>query len=54
MPVYEFVCLECGREFTLVLSVHEYERRDVSCPQCRSKMIERLVTSCEVITSKKS
>lgn len=54
MPTYEFGCLDCGREFTLVLSLSEYERRDVSCPHCKSKRIERLVTTCEVITSRKS
>jgi putative FmdB family regulatory protein len=54
MPTYEFGCLDCGREFTLVLSLNEYERRYVSCPHCMSKRIERLVTTCEVITSRKS
>jgi putative FmdB family regulatory protein len=54
MPMYEFACLDCGREFTLILSLREYERKDVSCPQCKSKSIERLVTTCEVITSRKS
>jgi putative FmdB family regulatory protein len=54
MPVYEFVCLECSREFALALSLREYELKDLACPQCKSKMIERLVTTCEVITSRKS
>ncbi len=54
MPVYEFVCLDCGREFTLVLSIRDYERKESVCPHCKSKAIERLVTTCEVITAKKS
>ena len=54
MPVYEFACLDCGREFTLTLSVQEYERKGFACPHCKSKAVERLMTACGVITSKKS
>jgi len=54
MPIYEFDCLECGREFRLVLSLREYEEKKVSCPHCKSKKVEQLVTSCEVVTSRKS
>ena len=54
MPVYEFACLDCGHEFTLALSVREYERKGIACPHCKSKSVERLVTACGVITSKKS
>ena len=54
MPVYEFACLDCGREFTLVLSIKEYERKGFACPHCKSKAVEQLATTCEVITSRKS
>ena len=54
MPVYEFVCLECGKEFTLVLSVQAHDRKDVGCPHCQSRAVEQLVTTCEVVTSRKS
>jgi putative FmdB family regulatory protein len=54
MPVYEFGCLKCGKEFTLVLSIREHERKVATCPRCKSKSVESLVTHCEVITSKKS
>jgi putative FmdB family regulatory protein len=54
MPIYEFDCLKCGREFKLVLSLREYEKKNVSCPRCKSKKVEQFVTSCEVVTSRKS
>jgi putative FmdB family regulatory protein len=54
MPFYEFACLDCGREFSVVLSVKEHERKTITCPGCKSKLVEQLVTTCEVITAKKS
>jgi putative FmdB family regulatory protein len=54
MPAYEFECRKCGKEFTLVLSVSEYEKKGFTCPECRSQDVEQLVTSAQVITSKKS
>ena len=54
MPVYEFECLDCGKEVTLVISVSEYEKKDFKCPECGSKKLERLVSSVQVVTTKKS
>jgi len=54
MPVYEFECQDCGKAFEQALTVKEYEERDLECPHCKSRKVERLVTSAQVITSKKS
>jgi len=56
MPLYEFTCLDCGRDFTLVLSVYDSqdEKKKRSCPRCQSDRIERLVTTGEVVPSRKS
>lgn len=54
MPVYDFLCNNCGKEFSLTLRVAEYEKHDVACPNCKSRAIEQAVTSFEVVTSKKS
>jgi putative FmdB family regulatory protein len=54
MPVYEFACLDCGKEFTLVLSLHERELAHATCPQCQSKAVEQQPSTCEVVTSRKS
>ncbi|HJS57099.1 MAG TPA: FmdB family zinc ribbon protein [Vicinamibacteria bacterium] len=54
MPVYEFTCLSCGKEFYLVLSLRSYERKEYACPDCGSRQLERNTSSCEVVTSRKS
>ena len=54
MPIYEFQCQKCGKEFNLVLSVKQYEQKGFTCPACQAKEVEQLVTSTNVITSRKS
>ena len=58
MPMYEFVCRSCGKEFTEVLSLAEYDaecdQHRVACPNCGSKLVEQLVAACSVVTSRKS
>jgi endonuclease-8 len=48
VPIYEFQCQKCGKEFNFVLSVKEYEQKGFDCPGCKAE-IEQLVTSTNVI-----
>jgi putative FmdB family regulatory protein len=42
MPIYEFKCAQCGREFeTLVVSARE----EISCPGCGSGRCGKLLSS---------
>jgi putative FmdB family regulatory protein len=54
VPIYEFQCQKCGKEFNLVLSVKQYEQKGFACPACQAKEVEQLVSSTNVITSRKS
>lgn len=54
MPMYEFKCLDCGREFLQSLSVTDRESGAASCPGCKSKRVEQLFTSVQAKTSRKS
>jgi putative FmdB family regulatory protein len=54
VPIYEFQCQKCGKEFSLVLSLKQYEEKAFACPACQAKEVEPLVTSTNVITSRKS
>ena len=54
MPSYEFRCGKCGKKVILALSVSEYTKKTPKCPKCGSKRLERIITSFQVQTSKKS
>ncbi len=53
MPLYEFHCPKCDKDFTLVLTVSEYEKTKPKCPDCKTEA-ERIFSSVYAITSKKS
>jgi putative FmdB family regulatory protein len=54
MPAYEFECLKCGEQVMLIIPISDYEKKNYKCPECGSKKLERLVSSVQVVTSKKS
>ena len=42
MPIYEYSCGECGKEFEeLVMSSDE----TICCPECKSEHVERLMSA---------
>ena len=54
MPIYEFVCLDCKKEFDVVKSVGEYDPKRIECPKCHSKKVERHWSRVFVETTRKS
>ncbi|UCG12988.1 MAG: zinc ribbon domain-containing protein [Deltaproteobacteria bacterium] len=54
MPTYEYQCLTCKKPFTVVMSVREYERGKVKCPECGKGRVKQQITQFMVQTSKKS
>jgi len=54
MPTYEFVCENCKKRFTLILSISEYEKKKMSCPKCKSRKVKQQISSFQAVTSKKS
>jgi putative FmdB family regulatory protein len=54
MPLYEFHCPHCQKDFTQALTLHDYEQKAYACPDCKSKDLERVFENVGVITSKKS
>jgi len=45
MPLFEFTCRNCGHVFEELISLAEIEAGDLECPACRSKRVERGVSS---------
>jgi putative FmdB family regulatory protein len=54
MPQYEFLCSACKKEFSMVLTVSEFEKGKVKCPKCGGKKVEQRLAAFYAITSKKS
>lgn len=54
VPMYEYKCLDCGKEALLTLSLKEHDSGSVTCPSCKSKRMEQLFTSVMAKTSRKS
>ena len=54
MPTYEFMCQKCEKPFTLVMSISEYEKKNLRCPECKSKRVKQQISHFQTKTSKKS
>jgi len=54
MPQYEFFCKDCQKTFTLRLSLAEYDKDKIQCPDCKSSNVEQRIAAFYAVTSKKS
>lgn len=54
MPMYDYRCLDCGKESLLVLTLKEHEADKVICPLCKGTNMRQLYTSFMAHTTKKS
>jgi putative FmdB family regulatory protein len=55
MPIYEYTCQECKRDFIVTLSIKELEAKPaVKCPDCMSVKVEEKYSGFTAVTSKKS
>jgi putative FmdB family regulatory protein len=55
MPAYEYVCKDCNKEFTVFLSIKEFEAKPkIKCPHCGSDNVQKKLSGFFTQTSKKS
>lgn len=55
MPAYEYFCGDCKHDFTVFLTLREYDANPkIKCPRCQSDNVQRKVTGFFAKTSKKS
>lgn len=50
MPIYEYICLECGKKFTL-FKLNIVEKDEDRCPFCGSTSIKKLVSKVKFVMS---
>ena len=57
MPVYEYRCLDCKKEFEIIETFAEHDEHkstEVKCPGCGKTNVERAWSHVVAVTSKKS
>lgn len=54
MPLFEFICSNCQKLFSEVLTIKEHQTKKIRCPKCQSDRVENVVEPVSVVTSKKS
>ena len=54
MPVYEYFCEACRKDFELALTLHEHDEEKIKCPKCGSKKIHQIAAAFTAVTAKKS
>jgi putative FmdB family regulatory protein len=54
MPMYDYICLDCGKESLITLTLKDHETRNVKCPGCGSIRVEQVISDFTAKTSRKS
>jgi putative FmdB family regulatory protein len=55
MPTYEFRCKKCNKNFSIDLSISEFQKKKTfTCPKCKSKSVQRVYSMFTAVTSKKT
>ena len=54
MPMYDYKCLDCGKESLIAMTLKEHEAGGVKCPACGSANIQQMITSFIAKTASKS
>ena len=54
MPSYDYRCRKCGQQFTTREKMSEHDANAAICPQCKSKEVERVMSSFYAKTPRKS
>jgi putative FmdB family regulatory protein len=54
MPVYEFACRDCRKTFEVIRPMWDSASTNVTCIHCGSTNVERIWSSVDAVTSKKS
>lgn len=53
MPIYEYKCQGCGREFSRLIRSSS-DRDSIECPKCGGRSLERLMSRFRAVRSQES
>lgn len=54
MPVYEYRCRSCHREFSRTEKIVDHDAGAIECPHCHSSEVERVISPSYARTARKS
>lgn len=54
MPRYDYRCRECRRKFEIYIAFSDYGKKTVTCPNCGSAKVDRLINRVRVLRSDES
>jgi len=54
MPIYDYICKECKKLFSLTMTMGGHDKARVACPKCKSRKVEQQLAAFFAVTSKKS
>ena len=54
MPQYEFLCKDCKKPFSKILTISACDKEKIVCPECGSRNVEQQLSPFYAVTSKKS
>ncbi len=54
MPIYEYLCKDCQKTFSIIQAMTEHGKAAVKCPHCSSSQVEQLFTGFFAKTESKS
>ncbi len=54
MPIYEYRCDSCAKNFSVTMTIAERDKGGVMCPECKATSVVQQYTAFFAKTSKKS
>ena len=54
MPIYEYRCTKCRARFSQQEGIEQHARRRPSCPKCKSRAVEQVLSPFFAKTVRKS
>ena len=54
MPTYTYMCKDCKKSFTLMMSLNEHDKNRIACPKCKGKKVEQQYAAFFAVSAKKS